>query len=462
MHPETAVVFTPSGSAVDLHADVQHKVFQSYQAFKAAEWPADFCLLHDYEQADGVHELLSTLRQDRQTSLLPIFSTNRIQGPAGFLLDQTVSGFRQATRRAGDILVRLSRLPVNEILDSQDLRLLAFLHSRQDLQLRPYRHWRIWHAHSYPLAESLADAGTDAPAWIRRLTGRQLLQEADLLDRVRHCPHCTSAHHNYIDVCPHCQDINIRQKPFIHCFTCGHTAPQDNFVMDHGLQCPNCGSRLKHIGADYDRPLENYVCGSQHVFIEPDAQAHCLNCGARNRPEHLEPEQVYAFELTEEGRLAAKSGHIRDIFAGLDQLNHVRPEYFQSMMQWLLELCRRHDEEKFSILCIRLINIYRLIDTIGRSRTLLILDEFASRIRELIRSTDLCTRTGEQYLWILLSKTECPDCNIITMRIRDLKEQLSSEFEPGLDFKVATFSAPTEMLAHEDAEGVMSRLTAQL
>nr|WP_309294963.1 hypothetical protein [Aeromonas caviae] len=26
------------------------------------------------------------------------------------------------------------------------------------------------------------------------------------------------------------------------------------------LLCPNCFSRLRHIGSDYDRPLENYRC----------------------------------------------------------------------------------------------------------------------------------------------------------------------------------------------------------
>lgn len=86
----------------------------------------------------------------------------------------------------------------------------------------------------------------------------------------------------------------------------------------------------------------------------------------------------------------------------------MRPQFFVDLVDWLLAVCRRHADERFSLLGIRLNNVVDLSARIGRHRTAELVDEFATRLRETVRKTDLTTRTDQRTLWILLPKTECP------------------------------------------------------
>jgi GGDEF domain-containing protein len=280
-----------------------------------------------------------------------------------------------------------------------------------------------------------------------------------LLSRLRHCPKCDGCHHNFVDICPHSGSIDIQQKPFLHCFTCGHVAPEENFLSRGILVCPNCRSTLRHIGADYDRPMENYVCRDcGKSFVEPAVIAHCLTCGAENNPDALVPRQIQALRLAPRGSTAARTGSLEDIYALLDNLNYVRPQHFESLVDWLLAICRRHREERFSLLGIRLRNIETLTDRLGRHRVAELIDGFAVRLRETIRRTDLSTRSSQRSLWLLLPKTDCPACTLLLQRVTEIGEQTRQPEGPQLEFDLVTFNAPDEMMPEESARLLMARL----
>ncbi|MFD2883408.1 hypothetical protein ACFS4T_13870 [Pseudomonas lini] len=120
----------------------------------------------------------------------------------------------------------------------------------------------------YPLLEALADAEQVNPfVWLSLMVQHDWLEEGVLVDRVRLCSDCGSGRLNYIDVCAECQAMDISRQPSLHCFTCGHVGHQESFLKDGLLLCPNCLNRLRHIGSDYDRPLENYRCRSCQAFF---------------------------------------------------------------------------------------------------------------------------------------------------------------------------------------------------
>ena len=117
-------------------------------------------------------------------------------------------------------------------------------------------------------------------SWLQQKQQENLLEAGELLDRLRQCPSCSSSRLNYVDVCPECHALDIVREPSLHCFVCGHVGPQQAFLKGDALVCPNCLSQLRHIGSDYDRPLENYRCRSCGAFfVDAEVDVRCIDCG---------------------------------------------------------------------------------------------------------------------------------------------------------------------------------------
>lgn len=450
-----------------LGEDAQPRIEQHGRPVKS------FSCLEDFnesgESPDGIvirssnpalsEQLIRKLRGTTATCIVPIVLLEDHDPGVALLADGQAPDVPAALKKMEPILSRMAEVPAEVLELGQDFRLLAYLYTRPEKVLSTDRQWHHERVHSYPVAESLADPNTDIDRWLSNLEERRYLEHAGLLDRVRLCPNCGGCHHNFVDACPESRSIDIVQKPFLHCFTCGHVAPEENFLSGDSLVCPNCLSRLRHIGTDYDRPLENYVCRDcGRSFIEPTVIARCLSCGAENAPEALIPRQVYAYRLAERGILAARTGSLEDIYALFDNLNYIRPQFFESLVDWLMAICNRHGEERFSLLGIRLSNILELTDRIGRYRTSELVDEFASRLREAIRKTDLTTRTSRSILWILLPKTDHASCRVLVSRLEKIRANTRQPEGLQIDFDMVTFSAPRDMIPGEPARLLLPRL----
>ena len=78
------------------------------------------------------------------------------------------------------------------------------------------------------------------------------------------------------------------------------------------------------------------------------------------------------------------------------------------MLDWALATQARHTEMQLSLMLVHFQNTAQVIEEQGAARVFLMLDEFARRLHELLRSSDITTRTEEEMLWLLLpfSSTE--------------------------------------------------------
>lgn len=412
--------------------------------------------------ARSMVQQLKALRASPRQALWPAFIDREWSETAVDLSDGVFADYRPAVLEADKISTILAELPRDRLQDNKDLRLLGFLLSRQGRVLRPLRRWRhprVWY---YPVVEAMA--GDSHPhVWLKNLQDKGLLAPADLLDRLRHCPKCDSPHLSFVDVCPNCQGLNIESKSFLHCFTCGNVAPKERFLTTGALVCPRCDAKLRHIGSDYDRPLENKVCnGCGFIFNEAEVRANCLACDAVNPPEQLVARPVHVLTLTETGRLTAKHGDLENIYALLDDLHYVRPTYFTSMVDWMLAMSRRYPEELFSIIGLRLTNVAELTDALGHDRVSALLEGFAERIRAILRTTDLTTRTAEHDFWLLLPRTDLKGREVVLGRIMDIRA--ATKQPEGLELRLenACFTAPEDALGGEDAELVMARLAGSM
>lgn len=429
-------------------------------AYAAEEPPAlGFVIaLRDPEQAG---RLLLDLRRNPVTALLPVFTAAPLKAPLDSVSDGEVGSPRQACERALVIAARLRDLDraTLESGGSDTLRILGYLYSRPERSLAPHRHWANEHYYGYPALEAMFGEGQTFDSRLSGMCERRLLSRGALVDRVRHCPECEGAHLSFVDVCQHCKSIDIIKKPFLHCFTCGKVAPEERFLEHGALLCPHCGTRLRHIGSDYDRPLENYECQAcRHLFIEPDVLARCMHCDTLSAPDALIPRPVYIYELAERGAMAARSGMIEDLFALLDTVNFVSPVYFMNLVNWMMNLVRRHPEDRFTIIGVRFKNVLELNARLGRQAVADLMESMAGRLRELIRSTDMTTRTGQKMLWILLAKTGRPQHQVVLNRIMELKNLFTPVEGAGLDFETVVFCAPDDISPGETGKLLLARL----
>ncbi len=336
-------------------------------------------------------------------------------------------------------------------------RLLYYLYLREASELHPLLDRQAHLLYRYPVAEALALPGDQVDAWITGLTRRSLLEPVAVVDRTRHCRQCTGAHLHYLDVCPHCSSLQIRKSASLHCFTCGNVAPEADFHDEKGLGCPKCSARLRHIGVDYDRPLTQYACAAcHHVFVDASIVARCLDCQTVADPGELDVREVATLRVTPHGRAVLRAGQIEESFAALDLPNSVVPNYFKRLVDWALAAQQRHPIMQFGLVLIEFEDAAGLVETLGAPRAFLLLDEFARRLHELLRTSDVTTRTSENRLWLFLPFSSI--AGFIARLQRVLQEQSQAQM---LKLRIRSLDTPLEVAGCTSAQALMQRLEEQ-
>nr|WP_030128958.1 diguanylate cyclase [Pseudomonas sp. QTF5] len=343
-------------------------------------------------------------------------------------------------------------------------RVLSWLWLRADAHVFALRDPEVPQHYRYPLLEALADAEQVNPfVWLSLMVQHDWLEEGVLVDRVRLCSDCGSGRLNYIDVCAECQAMDISRQPSLHCFTCGHVGHQESFLKDGLLLCPNCLNRLRHIGSDYDRPLENYRCRScQAFFVDADVQARCLDCGLSHAPDKLRIREVRDFRLAEAGRFRCRQDFNDRSINHFGRLNLLGGKDFYELLTWQLQVVRRYQQPAFSLIGLRFVNLAGTLARLGEHRGHAFIDSLTDRLKESVRETDRCSRSTEEFFWIMLPHTDGKGLEFVTQRLGRVAELFSAPEVSDISLRVVSFTAPGDLLEKEDGELLLARLASEL
>lgn len=347
-----------------------------------------------------------------------------------------------------------------------DGRVLAWLWLRPGGEIRALRDASVAQHYRYPLLEVLAD---DEPindfVWLQLMVQQGWLQAGELVDRLRLCSQCGSGRINYVDVCPECGALDIARQPSLHCFTCGHVGPQELFVKEGLLLCPNCLSRLRHIGSDYDRPMENYGCRQcQAFFVDSRIESRCLDCSQVQTPDKLRVREVRHYQLAEVGRLRCRQGlgSANPASLSLFRLKLRGGQEFAELLNWQIELVRRYGSPAVSLLGVRLGNLREILADLGESRAHALIDSLVERLLEVVRETDRCTRTSEDLFWLLLPHTDAEGLAKFQQRLSRPGGLLTDVAAQGIELRTVGFTAPQDLLEQEDGPLLLARLSGAL
>ncbi len=354
--------------------------------------------------------------------------------------------------------------------DRFDHSLLCWLWLRPERWIEPVADPSRANFYRYPLVEAIAGEGTINPQrWLHQQAQDNLLEAGELLDRLRQCSACSSSRLNYVDVCPECHGLAIRRQPSLHCFVCGHVAPQQEFVRSTGLVCANCLSPMRHIGSDYDRPLENYRCDTCQAFFEDGlVVVRCLDYGHQHDPGELRVLEVHPYRLSGAGRLSCRQGlGERGLLAEYLQRLKVIPEHeFLAALDWQLAIARRYGQPKgtstLTLLGLRLENLGSLLEDLGEPRSLALLDSLFERLEQEVRETDRCMRGGEDRLWILLPQTAAAGLHLLEERLVEGLDRMESPQSPRLQLRLVGCVLPDQLEPSEDATLLLARLGGEL
>ncbi|CAL2104182.1 TackOD1 domain-containing protein [Tenacibaculum sp. 190130A14a] len=137
-------------------------------------------------------------------------------------------------------------------------------------------------------------------------TFEKLVQEKllsfTLQDLVHLCKSCSGSYINFRECCPKCDSIDIKAHDMVHHFVCAHVAPEKDFKIDDGLECPKCDKRLRHIGIDYDKPSTIYSCNTcNHEFQNSSMKGLCIDCSTEHELDELLEKTIGNYSLTQKG-----------------------------------------------------------------------------------------------------------------------------------------------------------------
>lgn len=400
---------------------------------------------------------LNRLRSHAQAYYRPIFLTHN--GSDSKL--PAADGFYSSTTERDAMLSaysdRLHSLGNHQPPQAPQDRLLYYLFLRPRHTLLPLRNYRHPTLHHYPELDALL-AGPDGLALCEALRNQDYLHAAQARAKQRECPKCSSPHLQFIDQCPRCHSFSIDQKPFIHCFSCGHIAPQDDYLKPQGLQCPQCATDLHQIGVDYDRPLEQGHCGDcGFLFGEPEVQAHCLQCGQANEPDALRTRMVHEYELAPQGVVAVRAGGMQNLQNEQEQANLVSQSTFRHTLSWAMRLSHRYTEMPFALISFALSDPAALERDRGYQAASRITEDLLLRIQALFRNTDQMVRRSSSSVLILLPQTPLKACEVIRQRIAETLTNVEITDRLALPFHFRMLSLPADLEERDNAESVTVR-----
>lgn len=359
-----------------------------------------YAVVLDLQRSAWPDELVQ-IRQRKNYQLTPLFYWGKLADPAS----EFDGPFEpNALMIADEIQNRILLLPESKLHEETELLLLRYMFCREEFVLTGYFNYQSSTGFDYPLLKVLFQQNQIEDSWqfLQCMVSRDLLKHKRIVDEIQVCPHCKGGLLNFKNCCPNCQSIDITPQQFVHCFACGNIGPISTFLKHDQLICDRCNSKLRHIGIDYDKPLEDKLCNQcGFYFFEPEVMTICMVCLTLTRPNDLHTRKIYEYSLARRGEQLVK-GLEQTIFQNLDQFFKIIDiQSFVLLLNWQIKLSKRYEEHIFSLVVLKVMNLEELIDYHGILNAEKILGQFFERLCSVFRDSDLATRDGSSLLFFL-------------------------------------------------------------
>jgi hypothetical protein len=397
---------------------------------------------------DNQTDILRKLRANENTALCLIFVEQESEESKYLSNGLWNKDYDQQLQK---YLQRKQLVNVDTIEDEID-KLIFFLFVHSNFELSPKATPEKTHLYEYPLANAFGINQKDIFLHLKKMQSKNWFETIKMCNRVRYCPDCQSGHLNYIDQCPQCQGIEIDLQTSLHCFNCGHINTQEAFTKSSLLRCPNCYENLRHIGVDYDRPIENQHCSDcDTLFIDAKVQAACFTCGEAHDVDELQAKNIYSYKLSSLGRRLVAQGKIGPQLE-LDSSESITNSRFLWLLDWQNKLAERH-KLSHTLMSIEILNMEEFMMSVGETKGYTQIAELQERIAGIVRETDSCANIFDNTIYILFSHSQPSDLISFPEKINKLNDL---HIEKSLQLQVKTLALPTNTLPDDKEKWLLT------
>lgn len=401
--------------------------------------------------------LLKKIRSSTYTYLKPVFCTNAdyVDYTAELFTDiKTMIKFIDTINHEISTIKQISqKVKVESISRDWQARLLLYLYTRRSIRyLKPRKNKTKNSFFSYPVIDVFSqDESFDYYEWIKELKDREILKFKKFVKSFFCCSNCSSVKALFSEICFECKSEDIFLDDFLHCYACGNISPESQFMStDDELICSQCKSKLKHIGVDYDRPLESYSCmNCDSIFMEPEVITECIDCGTITSTERMKKQKVNEYTLTNKAQQYIRMNLLEYSMSMFDDINYIVPEFFYNLIEWAYSMQDRDKAYEFSLLYINIFDYVNITDISILSKSL----------KNALRKTDMLTRWKEnQSIWAWLPNTPLEGAEIVADKLKRIHMSEGGSLEDAIEIK--TFYS-TDIENFTTANKVLEKLVRQ-
>jgi hypothetical protein len=212
------------------------------------------------------------------------------------------------------------------------------------------------------------------------------------------------------EVCPSCRGAHVAKDGLLHHFRCGYVSIPSEFLPDGdgGFLCPKCKGKMHHLGTEFDRLGNAFVCRSCGIISEnPPVEAVCLSCNARTPAEDLVSTIVFSYILSSRGAAAVRRGSLFDRENELISVTDAAVYHRKVILEFLHHEMKRlqHFKIGFSVL---LAHYPASNDPPTQSLT---------RLRQCLRDIDLIGQLADSLYLAILPQTKRREAEMLRQRI---------------------------------------------
>lgn len=290
----------------------------------------------------------------------------------------------------------------------------------------------------------------DYAEWIKELVEREIIKIKKFVKSFFCCNNCYSARALFSERCPDCKSENIVLADFLHCYTCGNIAPEREFISeDELLVCSQCKTKLRHIGHDYDRPLESYSCNDcGSIFVDSEVITECVDCSYVSSTEKMIKQKINNYKLTKKAHHYIRMSLLEYSMSIFDEVNYIAPEFFYSLIEWAFQMQKRNIAYEFSLLHISIFDYMTMIE----------ISNISKKLREILRKTDMLTKVNNQNIWIWLPNTDLSGAEIVADKLKQTTMSENTKAEKSIN--VRAFHS-TALSITKTAESLLKDLVKQ-
>ena len=385
--------------------------------------------------AVGSENLLTFIKKVRSTLRNPILpfvwianEESRIIEKASdlhFLIDEENPELHRISKKILEIKSTISMLGEMDInytsLEVERINVLRYMLSRKIRVSSPVVFEHSKYGYTFPDLFTISQY--DIFSLLSSMESNKMIK-GEVVDDIRICKNCDSAHIGLREVCPNCGSSNIRVEDYIHHFRCGYLGPESDFKVPGSdkLICPKCKRELKHIGVDYDRPSKTHICNEcGNIFESPGYSYICFNCGEVFKEDEAKKFIVKKYFITKFGEDIAFSGSAADVLlasAAESDPRFLAYDVFSVILDHEKKKAKRYGKRSCLLDLTLVINGLSVIDLYD------IISDTVSLLKLNLRETDMVSML-DRHIFVLLSETPCEQAEAFLKRIEKKLKMIS-------------------------------------